>query len=552
MNVMDFGAKGDVKLGFNGSIPKEDLDKLCVHDAAFNANDIGKIISIAKPGDKIPVLKTEIKGLVSSDVVILKSPSSGPAMDLDVMWGTSDTLAVQRAIDKAGKGETIFFPPGIYCAHDLYLKPGISLVSLEGSLMSVGTSDIPENCVPKILLEGAIMTQFIGDNSTFFFSDSNRPNRGKLTGVRFKGLIFDGNIDHNNKSCTLLYLGNVDGHLGVDFFDCEIKNFSYGIHVRGANHSSFEFNGCKFKKNGGTCIAFDNTSTNDIRITDCKFIDCLDGIQIYPNSKLPEGEVELVTWNTCDQVLVERCHFSGKMRNPIKCAGGSFKNPKLKRKPDIRLAATHVTVKGCTVVGPARWWWDYVSKGSADQIALYGVDHFTVTGNVSNKGGDGGIVIQESQHGTIAGNTCCENFGPGIYILSVDRSSSFINVNGNNCIKNCRRATLPVRCGDEGKRIINHPAGIMLSGCNDVLITNNLCYDIALPRTKATQLYGLSISDSTKNVAIGSNIIGSNLLLGVPDSGRGGGGDVFVDSLSTYEVLKSYSEYISKIEVIGD
>ena len=235
------------------------------------------------------------------------------------------------------------------------------------------------------------------------------------------------------------------------------------------------------------------------------------------------------------------------MRNPIHFGGGSFHNPKLARKPDFRLAASHVTVKGCTVTGPDRWWWEYTNRGSADQIALYGVDHFTVTGNVSNQGGDGGIVIEESQHGTITGNSCNENFGPGINI----QSSSFINVNGNACMKNCRRILLPVkRCGDEGKKFMLSPAGIMLSGGSDFLIINNICWDNTLPATKATQLYGLTIFKGTENITVGSDIVASNLFIGVPDSGPGGG-DIFVQSPAKFDILKSYDEYLSKNEVIG-
>jgi parallel beta-helix repeat protein len=78
------------------------------------------------------------------------------------------------------------------------------------------------------------------------------------------------------------------------------------------------------------------------------------------------------------------------------------------------------------------WFW---RDGSADQIALYGVKHFSVTGNVSINGGDGGIVIENCQYGTISGNSCEGNFGPGIII----DAASFININGNVCINNCRR-----------------------------------------------------------------------------------------------------------------
>ena len=100
--------------------------------------------------------------------------------------------------------------------------------------------------MPFISSKAAVLTQFIGEDSPFFFSD-----RGKLTDVTFRGLIFDGNIDHNNNKhpCILLGLGSkVNGHSRLKFLDCEIKNFSYGIYVRGRDHSSFEFDGCRSDK----------------------------------------------------------------------------------------------------------------------------------------------------------------------------------------------------------------------------------------------------------------------------------------------------------------
>ena len=143
-------------------------------DAGFDANDIGKIISIAKPDDKV-AMKTKIKDRIDSNAVILESPATKATPDfdpgLDVIWGTDDRSAIQKAIDSTGPGDAIFFPPGIYCAHPLYLKPEISLVSLEAPVRSAILPDSPEGGMPFISSKHAILTQFIGENSPFFFND---------------------------------------------------------------------------------------------------------------------------------------------------------------------------------------------------------------------------------------------------------------------------------------------------------------------------------------------------------------------------------------------
>ena len=174
-----------------------------------------------------------------------------------------------------------------------------------------------------------------------------------------------------------------------------------------------------------------------------------------------------------------------------------------------------MTVRGCVVVGPDKWWW--LEDGSADYIALHNVEHFSVTDNISTNGGDSGITIENSRYGAVAGNACIGNFGPGINI----NNANFIHINGNVCINNCRRIKLKI--GTEGQRIVTpRPGGILIFG-QDILITNNQCCDSIVPSTKATQLYGLVIHPFSKNIIIGSNAICSNFLIGPPE----GGGDIF-------------------------
>jgi hypothetical protein len=172
-------------------------------DAGFTANDIGKTIGIAKAGDKGTALRTKIRGIVSNEKVTLELEATSTVSDSDVTWGTDDTAVLKKAIDEAHPGDTIFFPSGIYCAHNLYLKPGISFVSLEGVVRSLSPLNISESCISVVSTRGAVLTQFIGDNSTFFFSD--HAPIGALSDITFQGLIFDGNVAHNSKTCELLF-----------------------------------------------------------------------------------------------------------------------------------------------------------------------------------------------------------------------------------------------------------------------------------------------------------------------------------------------------------
>ena len=230
----------------------------------------------------------------------------------------------------------------------------------------------------------------------------------------------------------ILQLALIDGHSGIKFLDCEVRNFGKGIfvHLR-TGHSMFEIRNCKFT-NVVNPIYFYNTTATNLKITDCKFIDCYDSIAVLNDS-------EEYMYKTCDIVLIDNCTFSGnKMNYPIHF-GGFVKVATLAEGRKVGLAATHVTVKGCEVVGFDRWWWQ-VPRGSADQIALYNVEHFSVTDNISRNGGDCGVIIQDGLHGTISGNTCIGNFGPGICITTPD--PCFIHVNGNVSKNNCRRYKL--------------------------------------------------------------------------------------------------------------
>jgi parallel beta-helix repeat protein len=521
INVKDFGAKGDIKKRSCGSIQK-DLNLLCVNNADFNQDDIGKTIIIIAQHHTVSDLRTKIKFVTNNQNVILESPATSGIENgaLDIIWGTDDTSNVKSAINSAHPGDTVFFPPGVYCAHNLPLKSDISLVSLEGKVESK-ISNILDPTIP-ITLKGAILTQFPGDNSTFFFSDTNKV---ALTNVIFQGLTFDGNIGYNSKTCELFVLGNVDGHSSIRFLDCTVRNFSYGINTRKTkDHSSFEISNCKFIKNGGVSIGFRGTS--DIKISDCKFIDCLTNIEVGPY-------IQGSTVQSCNRITIERCQFSGEMGYPIHFTGERD-----------RLAATNVTIKECKVTGPDRAWIDCNKKGSSDQIALYGVDYFSITGNVSIKGGDGGIVIQECEHGIMSGNICNQNYGPGIII----EKGNFINIDANTCIKNCRRIKSEVVCGKEGDKTVTPvPGGIAVCG-HDILISNNICCDDTVPSTDATQMYGLVISKFCKNIILGSSTAGSNFFASGLDPTSGG--DIFVQAPAIYEIVESYDQYLEMIDAL--
>jgi parallel beta-helix repeat protein len=258
---------------------------------------------------------------------------------------------------------------------------------------------------------------------------------------------------------------------------------------------------------GGSAVGFLHSKTTGIILSECEFFDFIRGIEI-----IPYGPTDI--WNTCDRVLIERCRFSGDMGGyPIHFGG-----------EPSRLAATNVDVKNCIIIGPNKWFL-HNSGGSADQIVLYGVKHFSVTGNVSNNGGDGGIVIQNSKYGIVSGNKCEGNFGPGIIISPGD----FINVNGNACSNNCRRRGekvgsigvdgCPITSGETSIGAvggISYPAGIWVQG-SQILITNNLCFDNTRPSSPALQNYGLAIYPGSKNI-----VVGPNFFYGTSISGSGG------------------------------
>ena len=425
-----------------------------------------------------------------------------------VTWGSNDKTHVQEAIDKARPGEEIFFPAGIYHVYNISLKSNITLISTEG----------------------ATLTQLIGDNFAALFNDSEK----SLSEVTFKGLTFDGNNDSlvlNSNPCMMLDLANADNHSRFKILGCQVRNFAYGIPVRRTGHSFFEIADCNFTKIvGGFAIGFRNSDTRYIKITNCKFINCYSGIKIFPDP-------DKGTWNVCDHVLIERCHFEGdEMHNyPIQFGGGKS------HKFDFRFAATHVTVKDCIMLGPSKWYHP-VPNGSANQIALYGVKYFAVTGNISNDGGDGGIVIQDCQYGMVSRNKCERNFGPGIII-----SGAFINLNGNACINNCRRIEL--HDPDPRRWIRPQPAGIMLLG-NDILVTNNLCFDDMSLSIHAKQVYGLALTSLCRNVIVGSEKAGSNFFIdNVPSPAPK---DIFYEGGSVHEEFLDYGAYVAAGHFISE
>ena len=137
-----------------------------------------------------------------------------------------------------------------------------------------------------------------------------------------------------------------------------------------------------------------------------------------------------------------------------------------------------MTVKGCVIVGPDKWF--LYEGGSADQIALHNVEHFSLTDNVSTNGGDSGINVEYSRYGTVSGNVCVGNFGPGINIGNGPGPKigivypCFIHVNANVCINNCRRIKLRMALWE---RAVNPRPGEIIIVSKDVLITNNQCCD---------------------------------------------------------------------------
>lgn len=504
INVKDYGTRGDVKTIFSRGSMTPDSSVLRLPGAGFTINDVPntykKTISISKVGVGGAALKTTINGFNNGDEVILGAKSVVGESGLTVTWGTNDTGNVQKAIDRAEIGDSIIFPPGIYCIDKVRLKSGITLTSLLGAAKSTITQ--------------------IPDNTTLFVDPPRKPETKPLKGVMFQGLIFDGNFDiaQINLQGEILNLANIDGHSDIKFLNCEARNFSKGLYIRGKIHSLFEIKNCTFTRIVNP-IYFLDSSTTDIKITDCKFTDCFNSIEIM-------NGIRDTRYDTCDKIQIERCKFSGQMNYPIHF--GSVEQI-VETKKIRGIAATHVTVRGCEIHGINKWWH---LKGSADQIALYDVEHFSVTDNISSNGGDGGIIIERGKYGTISGNTCNQNFGPGINISNnPNNASSNIHIDKNICINNYRRLSIDTRDNPE------QPAGgIMIYG-KDCLITNNRCSD---PTPNATQKYGLSIHDVSSNITIGSDTVYPNVLSGPK-------GDIYM-GLNPIERLKSYNEYVKKID----
>lgn len=505
INVKDYGAKGDVRTVFSRGSMDAGSDLLKLVGTVFNQFDNTKKISVSRLGGlNVNPLRTAIKRVWSNEEIILESKSFN-AMGLMVTWGTDDTVALQSAVDIAEIGDTIVFPSGIYCIDKIRLRPGVTFTSQEGMAKST-------------------ITQILDNTTLFVDSAGTKP----LKDVTFRGLIFVGSFDPDeiNLQGEIIDLANIDGHTNIKFLDCEVRNFGKGVFVRlRTGHSMFEIRNCTFTKVVNP-IYFLDTNTIDVKITDCKFTDCHDSIVVM-------NRVKESKYNTCDKVLIERCNFSGQMNYPIhfgniaETVGGI----------EIRgIAATHVTVRGCVIHGADRW---FHQKGSADQIALYDVEHFNVTGNTSKNGGDGGVIIERGKFGTISGNTCNENFGPGINISNDPKNTSNIHIDKNVCISNCRRLNLDVNDQLRSKRNFSPkgPAGgIMIYG-KECLITNNHCSD---PTSAATQEYGLSIHDDSTNITIGSDAVYPNLF-------NGPKGDIHM-GLYPVEMLKSYDEYLKKID----
>jgi len=222
INVKDYGARGDVKTVFSRASMDAGSDVVRLPGGGFNQFDKKKKLSISRVGAiNVKALRTAIKDYKNSEEVILESKSINAGSNLTVTWGTDDTGSVQKTVDIAEIGDTITYPPGIYCIDKVRLKSGISFTSQDGSLKST-------------------ITQIIRDNSTLFVDPKPKPEESSkpLKSITFQGLIFDGNIDHDENPLIqpeLVELSNVSGHSDIKFLNCEIKNFKFGLYVHGTS-----------------------------------------------------------------------------------------------------------------------------------------------------------------------------------------------------------------------------------------------------------------------------------------------------------------------------
>lgn len=114
-NIVQYGAKNDGRRITDGAMGAT-TTTFTSATAGFTAADVGKAIRIPAAGTSGHDLVTTIAGFTNSTTVTLTASSVGAVSAKQVVYGTDNTAAIQRAIwaDSANGGGTVWIPRGVF------------------------------------------------------------------------------------------------------------------------------------------------------------------------------------------------------------------------------------------------------------------------------------------------------------------------------------------------------------------------------------------------------------------------------------------------------
>lgn len=171
----EYGAMGDGIHLFDGNITSGQKTFTSA-TASFTSADIGKYISIRGAGGSTVDLTALISDVTDSNTITISVAASATVTDVDFVYGTDDTAAIQSAIDAIGnttnKFGEVFFPAGIYIIGGEFTAANNSQIALPTVSRASG-ADAPAYTVH---MKGAsTVTQqtagnFVGDGGAVIWS----------------------------------------------------------------------------------------------------------------------------------------------------------------------------------------------------------------------------------------------------------------------------------------------------------------------------------------------------------------------------------------------
>jgi hypothetical protein len=124
-----FGAKGDVKSAGGGAMTAGS-PILTATSNPFASTDVGKVVWVPGAGANGRTLGATITAFTSAGQVTLSGSAGTTVTGRTIGFGTSDTAALQAAIDAAagaGGGQVVCQGGKTYLVTELYLRPGVEL-----------------------------------------------------------------------------------------------------------------------------------------------------------------------------------------------------------------------------------------------------------------------------------------------------------------------------------------------------------------------------------------------------------------------------------------